>query len=53
MASIDFFPGNGAFIQCTAVDRYHFTSDHLMHEGETLYDLLEKYGIQYDKERGG
>ena len=34
-------PGNGAFIQCTAVDRYHFTPDHLMHEGETLYDLLD------------
>ncbi|MBL1079629.1 nuclear transport factor 2 family protein [Nocardia sp. 2] len=34
-------PGNGAFVQCTAVDRYHFNADHLMYEGETLYDLLD------------
>ncbi|MFE3187758.1 hypothetical protein ACFXHA_02040 [Nocardia sp. NPDC059240] len=34
-------PGNGAFIQCTAVDRYHFNADHLMYEGETLYDLID------------
>ncbi|MFI7529028.1 nuclear transport factor 2 family protein [Nocardia salmonicida] len=37
-------PGNGAFIQCTAVDRYHFNAEHLMYEGETLYDLLD--GVQ-------
>ncbi|MFF0613613.1 nuclear transport factor 2 family protein [Nocardia tengchongensis] len=34
-------PGNGAFVQCTAVDRYHFNTDHLMYEGETLYDLVD------------
>lgn len=34
-------PGNGAFVQCTAVDRYHFNQDHLMYEGETLYDLID------------
>ncbi|MFB7718728.1 nuclear transport factor 2 family protein [Nocardia sp. NPDC056100] len=34
-------PGNGAFVQCTAVDRYHFNRDHLMYEGETLYDLID------------
>ncbi|MFD4462114.1 hypothetical protein [Nocardia sp. NPDC058480] len=28
-------------MQCTAVDRYHFNADHLMYEGETLYDLLD------------
>ncbi|MBB5915180.1 hypothetical protein BJY24_004047 [Nocardia transvalensis] len=34
-------PGNGGFVQCTAVDRYHFTPEGLMSEGETLYDLLD------------
>ncbi|MFE6861286.1 nuclear transport factor 2 family protein [Nocardia sp. NPDC057668] len=34
-------PGNGNFVQCTAVDRYHFDADHLMSEGETLYDLVD------------
>ena len=34
-------PGNGAFVQCTAVDRYHFNADGLMYEGETLYDLVD------------
>lgn len=34
-------PGTGAFVQCTAVDRYHFNADGLMYEGETLYDFLE------------
>ncbi|GAA4814021.1 hypothetical protein ACFQ0K_05930 [Nocardioides caeni] len=34
-------PGNGAFVQCTAVDRYHFNADGLMYEGETLYDILD------------
>ncbi|MFI8976988.1 nuclear transport factor 2 family protein [Nocardia asteroides] len=37
-------PGNGAFVQCTAVDRYHFNTDRLMYEGETLYDLID--GVQ-------
>ncbi|ORB32258.1 nuclear transport factor 2 family protein [Mycolicibacterium parafortuitum] len=39
--------GNGQFIQCPAVDRYHFNADGLMQEGETLYDLVD--GLQ----RGG
>ncbi len=34
-------PGNGSFVQCTAVDRYHFNTDGLMYEGETLYDLVD------------
>ncbi|WP_227981303.1 nuclear transport factor 2 family protein [Nocardia spumae] len=33
--------GNGRFIQCPAVDRYHFNADGLMEEGETLYDFLD------------
>lgn len=33
--------GNGQFLQCPAVDRYHFNSDGLMQEGETLYDTLD------------
>lgn len=33
--------GIGTFVQCTAVDRYHFNSDGLMYEGETLFDLLD------------
>ncbi len=36
--------GNGTFLQCPAVDRYHFNADHLMEEGETLYDFLD--GVQ-------
>ena len=36
--------GNGAFLQCPAVDRYHFNAEGLMQEGETLYDLLD--GLQ-------
>lgn len=39
--------GNGQFIQCPAVDRYHFNADGLMEEGETLYDIVD--GLQ----RGG
>lgn len=39
--------GNGRFIQCPAVDRYHFNEDGLMEEGETLYDTID--GLQ----RGG
>jgi hypothetical protein len=37
-------PGNGGFVQCTAVDRYHFNKDGLMYEGETLYDIID--GVQ-------
>ncbi|MCE5292638.1 MAG: ester cyclase [Nocardiaceae bacterium] len=33
-------PGNGAFVQFTATDRYHFTPDGRMYEGDTLYDAL-------------
>lgn len=33
--------GPGTFVQCTAVDRYHFNADGLMYEGETLFDLLD------------
>lgn len=33
--------GGGTFVQCTAVDRYHFNTDGLMYEGETLFDLLD------------
>lgn len=33
--------GVGTFVQCTAVDRYHFNADGLMYEGETLFDLLD------------
>ncbi|NNH69438.1 nuclear transport factor 2 family protein [Nocardia uniformis] len=36
--------GVGTFVQCSAVDRYHFTPDGLMYEGETLFDLLD--GLQ-------
>lgn len=33
--------GLGTFVQCTAVDRYHFNSDGLMYEGETLWDFID------------
>lgn len=33
--------GTGRFIQCPAVDRYHFNEDGLMEEGETLYDVID------------
>jgi len=33
--------GNGRFIQCPAIDRYHFNADGLMEEGETLYDIVD------------
>lgn len=33
--------GTGNFVQCTAVDRYHFTEDGKMYEGETLFDVLD------------
>ncbi|MEV5834459.1 nuclear transport factor 2 family protein [Nocardia sp. NPDC052112] len=33
--------GDGRFIQCPAVDRYHFDHNGLMCEGETLYDAFD------------
>lgn len=33
--------GTGRFIQCPAVDRYHFNAEGLMEEGETLYDIVD------------
>ena len=33
--------GNGTFVQCAAIDRYHFNADGLMYEGETVFDLLD------------
>lgn len=33
--------GNGTFVQCVAVDRYHFNKDGLMYEGETLWDFID------------
>jgi len=33
--------GIGTFVQCTAVDRYHFNADGLLYEGETLWDFLD------------
>jgi hypothetical protein len=33
--------GNGTFVQCAAMDRYHFNTDGLMYEGETLFDVFE------------
>lgn len=33
--------GLGMFVQCTAVDRYHFNSHGLMYEGETLWDFID------------
>jgi len=33
--------GTGAFMQCSAVDRYHFNSDRKMCEGETLWDAFD------------
>lgn len=33
--------GNGRFIQCPAVDRYHFDENGLLEEGETLYDAID------------
>lgn len=34
-------PGTGAFVQCVAVDRYHFNAEGLMCEGETLFDAFD------------
>jgi hypothetical protein len=33
--------GTGAFVQCAAIDRYHFNGDGLMYEGETLFDAFD------------
>lgn len=33
--------GTGQFIQCTAVDRYHFNAEGLMTHGETLFDIID------------
>ncbi|BBY55476.1 nuclear transport factor 2 family protein [Mycobacterium koreense] len=33
--------GVGTFVQCTAVDRYHFGRDGRMYFGETLFDILD------------
>ena len=33
--------GNGAFIQCPAIDIYRFNRERRMQEGETLYDVFE------------
>lgn len=33
--------GNGTFVQCVAIDRYHFNKDGLMYEGETLWDFID------------
>ncbi|MGW0057450.1 nuclear transport factor 2 family protein [Nocardia nova] len=37
-------PGNGAFMQCSAVDRYYWNADHMLYKGETLWDAFE--GLQ-------
>ena len=34
-------PGNGAFIQCPAVDRYDFDADGRLGDGETLWDAFD------------
>lgn len=39
--------GTGRFVQCPAVDRYHFGPDRRMTEGETLYDAFDAF------QRGG
>ncbi|MED5431159.1 MAG: nuclear transport factor 2 family protein [Pseudomonadota bacterium] len=33
--------GNGTFVQCRAVDRYHFNKEGKMYFGETLWDFLD------------
>ncbi len=41
-------PGNGAFMQCSAVDRYYWDADHRLHRGETLwdgFDVLQMSGL--------
>lgn len=34
-------PGNGAFMQCSAVDRYYWNADHKLHHGETIWDAFD------------
>lgn len=34
-------PGCGSFMQCSAVDRYHFNKEGRMYEGETLWDAFD------------
>ena len=34
-------PASGAFMQASAVDRYHFNADHQLCRGETLWDAFE------------
>lgn len=41
-------PGNGAFMQCSAVDRYYWDADHKLYHGETLwdgFDVMQMSGI--------
>jgi len=33
--------GTGIFVQAAAIDRYHFTSDGRLYEGETLFDAFD------------
>jgi len=33
--------GPGTFVQCAAVDRYHFNAEGRMYEGETLWDFID------------
>jgi len=33
--------GVGTFVQCAAVDRYHFDAEGRMYEGETLFDFID------------
>ncbi|WP_196054829.1 nuclear transport factor 2 family protein [Nocardia aurantiaca] len=37
-------PGNGAFMQCSAVDRYYWNADGMLYRGETIWDAFE--GLQ-------
>lgn len=34
-------PGNGAFVQCSAVDRYYWNADHKLYHGETVWDAFD------------
>ncbi len=41
-------PGNGAFMQCSAVDRYYWNTDHKLYKGETIwdgFDVMQMSGI--------
>lgn len=33
--------GNGTFVQCVAIDRYHFNKEGKMYFGETLWDFID------------